>query len=534
MEYSDGRVLAYEYDPLGRLSKLVVLENGIETSREEFAYDAVSNLQTHNNGDLVQFSYDDNDRLNSAGEFTYSYDAEGNMLTRTSATSFETFEYNELQQLVRYTKTEQGDLTVVEYAYDSDGLLVARTVDGEVSYYVWDRSSEVQPFLFEVRDSNQDVIRRYFNDGLSYIALESGGQTFALVTDVRGSVVGFLTDQSFVSQDFSGFGTATSPLEIEIGFGGGLFDDISGLVYFVSRWYDSSSGRFTQTDDAPGDNFDTRVLNRYIYSLGDPVNRVDPLGQESGTLQEKLVVFAVQGVVASIGAVTVASGGAEWLIRKISGNRVNFLDENITGQTRPFFEIAGTISRGGRRGLARYASANAGFFVGANVGLEFVSLTNGATNRGSGLGSLYIYFGVNAGLAFSVSASTSEAQSGASGGGSIGANFRTAVGDVFDTPTYDDYNGIFISVVGGFTFSFSTSRSITRRVGRDLGFGFGNIRQLSWSPTPGSTGTYSHSRVDFRAGGGANVADNKKDAVSFSATLKFGFGASYYLRIIDV
>ena len=62
---------------------------------------------------------------------------------------------------------------------------------------------------------------------------------------------------------------------------------VSGLDYAVDRFYDSSQGRFTQTDPigmAASSLFDPQSLNMYSYCGNDPINHIDPGGLFWGKL----------------------------------------------------------------------------------------------------------------------------------------------------------------------------------------------------------------------------------------------------------
>ena len=58
------------------------------------------------------------------------------------------------------------------------------------------------------------------------------------------------------------------------------FDQASGDYYLRARYYDQSNGRFISQDPFSGFDADTITLHRYLYSGVDPVNRVDPGGQD--------------------------------------------------------------------------------------------------------------------------------------------------------------------------------------------------------------------------------------------------------------
>jgi len=71
-------------------------------------------------------------------------------------------------------------------------------------------------------------------------------------------------------------------------FTGHIDDDATtdmNLTYMQARYYDPGAGRFTSTD--PVTFLDTGtpgMVNRYAYTMGDPVNMVDPDGQCSGAV----------------------------------------------------------------------------------------------------------------------------------------------------------------------------------------------------------------------------------------------------------
>jgi hypothetical protein len=61
--------------------------------------------------------------------------------------------------------------------------------------------------------------------------------------------------------------------------------------YLRARYYSQSTGRFSQLDPFPGNNFDPQSLHKYAYAHGDPVVGTDPSGMF--TLIELLIVIAI-------------------------------------------------------------------------------------------------------------------------------------------------------------------------------------------------------------------------------------------------
>ncbi len=83
----------------------------------------------------------------------------------------------------------------------------------------------------------------------------------------------------------------------------------TGLYKFGIRYYDATTGRWTQRDPVGGSLKETTKTNTYVYANNDPVNMADPSGADScGFTATGLVIL---GAVAAAGiiALTVATGG---------------------------------------------------------------------------------------------------------------------------------------------------------------------------------------------------------------------------------
>ncbi|MBG6215288.1 RHS repeat-associated protein, partial [Cryobacterium sp. CAN_C3] len=82
-------------------------------------------------------------------------------------------------------------------------------------------------------------------------------------------------------------------------FKAGIQDRASGLVKFGIRWYNATTGTWTQQDtlDTP---LNPANANRYAYAANDPINNIDPTGQISGC-----TIFG--GIAAGAGVVAVGA-----------------------------------------------------------------------------------------------------------------------------------------------------------------------------------------------------------------------------------
>jgi RHS repeat-associated protein len=131
-------------------------------------------------------------------------------------------------------------------------------------------------------DSSGNVTDRYVN-ALGRNVPEmilSGASHKRLITDHLGSVrlvIDTSTGAVLDRIDYDAFGVVTSAgtPSVPFGFAGGLYDAATGLVRFGARDYDPVTGRWTAKDPI---GFGGGDANLYGYTLGDPVNRIDPTG----------------------------------------------------------------------------------------------------------------------------------------------------------------------------------------------------------------------------------------------------------------
>ena len=78
-------------------------------------------------------------------------------------------------------------------------------------------------------------------------------------------------------QTLTAGGTGNGATQNPYAFHAGIKDPGSGLVKFGQRWYNPTTGTWTQQDtlDAP---LDPTNANRYAYAGDDPINGSDPSG----------------------------------------------------------------------------------------------------------------------------------------------------------------------------------------------------------------------------------------------------------------
>jgi len=79
------------------------------------------------------------------------------------------------------------------------------------------------------------------------------------------------------------------------GYGYGYDDTATGLYHFGARYYNPTTGRFTQQDSL-NTPLNPTTGNHYAYTGGDPINKIDPMGKFS--IND--LIGAIAGIATSI------------------------------------------------------------------------------------------------------------------------------------------------------------------------------------------------------------------------------------------
>ena len=318
---ADGTTHAYTYDAVLRLTRETA--TGAAPYDKVFTYDSVGNRLTQSTtGDgagVVNYAYDDRDRLITENLGSHSYDANGNLVTRSGEGSFVWDFDNRLRRVLKL------DGTVVEHTYDADGNRVqTRTTPPGGATVVTDYLVDPTGSLSQVvAESNAlGPVTAYYVRGDDLLAtIRSSGTRFHHA-DGLGSIrrltdeAGHLTD----SYAFSAFGELLSHTGADPNaylFAGQPLDPNSAFYYNRARWMDPRTGRFVSPDTHPGVAADPASLHKYLYAEADPVNNVDPSGLFS--IGSMVMTSAIIGCLA--GALTgyISAGWKGALAGAVSG-----------------------------------------------------------------------------------------------------------------------------------------------------------------------------------------------------------------------
>ena len=188
----------YKYDNLQRLTNATLTKGGAQTTLS-YQYDALGNrLWQKQNGTLTNYSYNsNNNELRSSSSSTtstvYSYDANGNLLTKnvtTGGTVHWVYTWDVAGNLVKASNDNgvQG-----AYAYDANGRLVGSKEGTTTTFYAYLATETLYQSI--VGSSSTDYIfaggiriAKVVGTSVSYYHADSLGST-RLLTSSSGSVL---------------------------------------------------------------------------------------------------------------------------------------------------------------------------------------------------------------------------------------------------------------------------------------------------------------------------------------------------------
>ncbi len=243
------------------------------TLNRTYYYDAGGNLN-YNSG-LGNYTYPPQGptsvrphAVTSAGSSSFTYDANGNQLTRSvNGTVDRSIAYDGENRPVLVAVNGNA----VTYRYGPDGARLKKIVGANTTLYLGD-DIERDPTGAFVIYLTPDVKR--IAGALHYLHRDSQSSVRA-ITDAAGTLTRASAYEPYGVQLETAINPLT-PVESK-GYIGERTDPETGLTYLHARYYDTALGRFLQPDwwseADPGVG-----TNRYLYALGDPINRSDPNG----------------------------------------------------------------------------------------------------------------------------------------------------------------------------------------------------------------------------------------------------------------
>ena len=258
----------YAYDAIYQLTQVTQANN----TTESYSYDAVGN-RTASLG-VSSYTTNASNELTATSNASYTYDSNGNTLTKTVGSSTTSYTWDFENRLTSVTLPGSGG--TVTFAYDPFGRRIEKSSSATTSIFAYDGDN-----LIEEANSSGAVVSRY-EQGLnvdeplamlrssatSYYNADGLGSVTSL-SNAAGALAQTYTFDSFGNQTASS-GSLTNPFQ----YTGRELDSQTNLYFLRARYYDQNAGRFSSEDPI---NFDGGA-NFYRYVGNDPTDSTDAFG----------------------------------------------------------------------------------------------------------------------------------------------------------------------------------------------------------------------------------------------------------------
>ncbi|WP_374035290.1 RHS repeat domain-containing protein [Bdellovibrio bacteriovorus] len=320
----------YTFDSTGRLTQA----NKNSATVATYSYDSNSN---RNGGTIgaqpTTATYDDQDRLLTYNTLSFTYNANGDLLTKTnSATSTTTqYVYDVFGNLTQVTLPSGA---VITYEIDALNRRTGKLVNGVVQKrWIYMDQYRIAAEL----NAAGTITKRFIYGSKGNIPdyMIASGVKYRIISDHLGSprLVVKQSDGTLIQRmDHDEYGRViadTNPGYLPFGFAGGLYDHQTSLIRFGARDYDSEVGRWTSKDPIL---FNGYMTNLYGYSFNDPVNFIDINGLSPEDV--KRIQSEFNSTVASmnrVGARRPGSGLGNGILNNIISTAQTFSNEGYLG-----------------------------------------------------------------------------------------------------------------------------------------------------------------------------------------------------------
>jgi RHS repeat-associated protein len=262
--------LTYTYDNASDLT-------GVGNARSEnYSYDL------NGNRNMTGWSTGGNNRLTGDGTFTYAYDNEGNLLskTRLSDTQQWTFTWDYRNRLTQAVVKTSAGVTVANdvFTYDVEDQRIGKSTNGTQT---WTFYKDHNPYA-DFNSGGALVYRYLYGNGLDQLlGRDDGTASKWYLTDNIGSVRLFVTTAGTILDQltYDSYGNILTETNSANGdrfkYTARDWDSEIGLQYNRARYYDPKAGRWISLDPL---SFSAGDLDLYRYAHNDPTNADDPTG----------------------------------------------------------------------------------------------------------------------------------------------------------------------------------------------------------------------------------------------------------------
>lgn len=336
----------FAYDALQRLTSF---SRGT-TVAGTYAYDAVGNFTQKS--DVGAYAYTGS-RLSSIGRDTYSYDANGNVLSGAGRTLTWT-SFNMPKTIVKGT-------TTLTFSYDGDHARIKQVAPSGTTYYAdagsYEKTGTTHRHYLKVEgESVGELTISGATSSMHYHHTDHLG-SLSLVTTETGAIAERLSWDPWGARRLTNGQAGPVTSAFRRGFTGHEQLDSVGLVHMNGRVYDPVIGRFLSADPVTQEPTNSQNYARYAYVFDNPLTHVDPTGYFSFKKFFRQFLAAVIGFIITI--------ALPYLSPIFAGFWGGVLAGAIGGA------VAGAISGGGIKSIL-YGALGGAVWGGVGFGLKGV------------------------------------------------------------------------------------------------------------------------------------------------------------------
>jgi RHS repeat-associated protein len=263
-----GTATNYSYDGI---YELLIATQG-STTKESYSYDVVGNRLSSLG--VSPYSYNTSNELTAKPGVAYTYDNNGNALTKVDSTGTTTYAWDFENRLSSVTLPGSGG--TITFKYDPLGRRIYKSSSSGTSIFAYDADN-----LIEEVSATAVVVARY-TQGLGIdepLAELRSGTTSYYEADGLGSITSLSNSSGVIANTYTydSFGNLTASAGTIVNpfrYTAHEFDSETGLYYYRARYYDSMTGRFLSEDPFKTDS------NQYVYVSNGPTNILDQSGAQ--------------------------------------------------------------------------------------------------------------------------------------------------------------------------------------------------------------------------------------------------------------
>lgn len=297
----------YTYNALSRLTSIINKKGNMVLSQFSYTYDANGNIISVNDGQTTKtYVYDKLNRLieihpKSGNSISYTYDLRGNRITLSNGG----YNFNIISTIYSYDlenklKSVKKGTAATDMFYDVDGLRAKKQTSSGTTSYIYNLSGQLIAESTNTTNvttnyiwASDRVLAKKDVGGGEYYYLYNGHGDVVQMVDKNGNVV-----NNYEYDEWGNITTNNETVSNPFKYAGYIYDQETGLYYLKARYYDPKMGRFlnedpywnnqntifedNQNNDPVSNNQAImQSTNLYTYCMNNSLLFIDPSGEDA-------------------------------------------------------------------------------------------------------------------------------------------------------------------------------------------------------------------------------------------------------------